>query len=642
MLAAPTGKAAYNIKGVTLHRALFIAANQKMEYRQLTWDNLNIARNKFRGVEWLLIDEFSMLGKRMLKFIHLRLQEIRGSQLPFGGMNIVLFGDLHQLQPVKDGWIFENMDDAYGPLATNLFKDYFTLFELHEIMRQKDDIQFAEMLNRLRTASQSEDDISILKTRVMSSERSLELTSVPHYFTANVLKDAFNLEILNRSPGRTVTVCAIDVAPSDIPKQEQAKALHAAKTKDMNATGKLPYELLLKEGQLYEVTANIAVEDGILNGADCILRRIEETLGDKLPLCLWVQFLDPVAGQEKRKTVTHAYSKYTKQQWTPITPMKRTFVASKKNIKVTRLQFPLQLASARTIHKAQSATHEKVIIDMSGCDNAPRHFWDHMHYVAFSRSTTLNGLHIVDVNESRIRSSQKVKEYLTCDRRLMELNFTPTYKTNTTLKVYFNNICSIRRKWQAAKGNHNIASADVIFLAETWLSSNNQSQDFGLPHHEQFRSDSNIMESHRGILMYIHDTLEATGVTMHQSNDMEAVQGIVHKGHFKLQVIGLYKPPSASHAGFVDYLAGLLSSFDMHSPVLIVGDINIDMLDQAGGQFKKHMKDTYGLCQIIRQSTTFEGTLIDVAFTNVTQSTSDVIVNTWSGHHSLVVHVPIV
>ena len=88
LLVAPTGRAAYNIHGCTIHRAFMIAANQKLEHRALSWDNLNILRNRFHGIEWIFLDEFSMVGNTMLKPIHLRLQEAKGNWSPFGGVNM--------------------------------------------------------------------------------------------------------------------------------------------------------------------------------------------------------------------------------------------------------------------------------------------------------------------------------------------------------------------------------------------------------------------------------------------------------------------------------------------------------------------------------------------------------------------------
>ena len=81
-----------------------IAANQKLEHRALSWDHLNTLRNWFHGIQWILLDEFSMVGNTMLKLIHLQLQEAKGNKLPFGGVNIICVGDLYQLQPVMQSY----------------------------------------------------------------------------------------------------------------------------------------------------------------------------------------------------------------------------------------------------------------------------------------------------------------------------------------------------------------------------------------------------------------------------------------------------------------------------------------------------------------------------------------------------------
>ncbi|MCG8622811.1 MAG: AAA family ATPase, partial [Proteobacteria bacterium] len=151
LLIAPTGKAAHNIKGHTIHAAFHIPANQSLaNYTQLSWDNINSYRSKYLNLKWIICDEISMVSNYMLKFIHLRLQEIKCNNLLFGGINIITVGDLHQLKPVMGQFVFEDYKKDYGPLATNLWTENFKIYELTDIMRQKDDKQFAQLLNRLR------------------------------------------------------------------------------------------------------------------------------------------------------------------------------------------------------------------------------------------------------------------------------------------------------------------------------------------------------------------------------------------------------------------------------------------------------------------------------------------------------------
>ena len=94
----------------------------------------------------------------MFNFLNLRLQKIMGNKEPFGGISLMTVGDLFQLKPVFDKWIFENSQIGYDALASNIWAQYFTLLEFTEIMRQKDDKEFAELLNRLREGKHSKDD----------------------------------------------------------------------------------------------------------------------------------------------------------------------------------------------------------------------------------------------------------------------------------------------------------------------------------------------------------------------------------------------------------------------------------------------------------------------------------------------------
>jgi hypothetical protein len=111
-----------------------------------------------------------MVGNKMLHYIHRRLQQITGSERVFGGISILAVGDLFQLKPVFDGWIYENLKEDYGPLVSNLWKDHFKMFCLREIMRQKECKEFANLLNRLREQKHSENDIKILKERQLNSQ----------------------------------------------------------------------------------------------------------------------------------------------------------------------------------------------------------------------------------------------------------------------------------------------------------------------------------------------------------------------------------------------------------------------------------------------------------------------------------------
>ena len=124
LLCAYTGLAAYNIQGTTLHTVLSIEPNKKITYKRLSDDKRNTLQTKYMHLSVLIIDEVSMVGSEMLKFLYLRLQEIKGNKKDFGGVHVILVGDLFQLRPVGDGWIFINNSCDYASLAPNLWKTY--------------------------------------------------------------------------------------------------------------------------------------------------------------------------------------------------------------------------------------------------------------------------------------------------------------------------------------------------------------------------------------------------------------------------------------------------------------------------------------------------------------------------------------
>ena len=83
--------------------------------------------------------------------------------------------------------------------------------------------------------------------------------------------------------------------------------------------------------------------------------------------------------------------------FTPIIRVKRTFIV--KDHWIHRIQFPLCQAAAHTIHVSQSSTYPEIYVDLETISTPPKSFWEHMHYVAFSRVTSLKGLYIENINK---------------------------------------------------------------------------------------------------------------------------------------------------------------------------------------------------------------------------------------------------
>lgn len=145
LLTAFTGTAAFNISGNTLHSLLKLPRSLKPPYQGLG-NLIDEVRAQLSNAEIIVIDEVSMISKPLFAYINWRLQQIKGSKKPFGGMSVLAVGDFYQVPPLgksKPLCVFEeNTNDVW--------KDNFQMITLTEIMRQKEDISFAELLNRIR------------------------------------------------------------------------------------------------------------------------------------------------------------------------------------------------------------------------------------------------------------------------------------------------------------------------------------------------------------------------------------------------------------------------------------------------------------------------------------------------------------
>ena len=145
---------------------------------------------------------------------------------------------------------------------------------------------------------------------------------------------------------------------------------------------------------------------------------------------IWVQLDDENVGFKTRQDNRHLYVQGIEPTWTPIKPVTTQFYVGKtKSAQAVRKQFPLRLAAAKTVHRSQGET--QIVVNLKAKRPIP-----HMHCVALSRVTTIQGLYVTDLCENRISGDQKVvaeMEQLRTERRL-QLCFTPLYgvKMNRT------------------------------------------------------------------------------------------------------------------------------------------------------------------------------------------------------------------
>ena len=645
LLCAYTGLAAYNIQGSTLHTAFCIEPNRRLKFTHLSDNKRNTMRTQYMNLSVLIVDEVSMVGNEMLNFLYLRLQEIKGNKEPFGGVHVILVGDLFQLRPVGDAWIFANNNNDYSSLAPNLWRKHFTMFELTEIMRQKDDAQFAEMLNRTREGKHTEEDLGSLKTRtvVPESDSYQAIKNELHLFPCNAAVDAHNQNIYAGTAGEKVEVKCIDVVLGEDTNRVKSNLLNQLKGKKMNDTGNLAESLCVAVGLCYDTTHNIAVKDGICNGTPCIVKKIHYFESENaIPSCMWVQFPDVNIGRQTRRDNHYYYKKYVQisKDWTPIWAVKRTFMFRRKAI--VRQQFPLKASSAKTIHKAQGQTKSQIVVDMtSGCR-------PHQHYVAFSRVTRLQGLHLLNGLSGEIKVDQAVikeMERLRSDARVT-LCYRPVSLNRFDLVTVFQNVQSLHLHMSLVQADRTFANADVVCLAETRLHKDDLDVDYMFEgFHPIIRNDQNdnrheVRPPH-GLAIYVrkcHQVLSIHRISMEQFESL-VVDVLNSHSCVRFSIVVVYKAPGCVFGDFRKHVMSL-SKLCFSDELLIVGDFNFDVQNDQNTNFLKVMTSAFPKAKQLKTTSTTKGnTVLDIAFTNCDNAHSDIITCVWSYHHTLVTSI---
>jgi len=286
---APTGKAAFNIGGMTLHTTFSLPVSQcKTDIKNLSADLRNTLHSKLEDLKVVKINEISMVSITMFKQIDFRLKEIFHTTEKFGGKSIICFGDFHQLRPVQDRFVFQASSSKYDSLFENTLWEPFKAFELTEIMRQKNDQQFANALNNLSIGMCTDYDIALFKSREMTNLSLLPPSETIRLFKTNEEVDAYNRYSLSQNQNPEFVSIADDIAVGDVSCDVKNFALNTVKNLHSTKTLGLPATTVLKEGSIYMTTVNIDVEDGLVNGANGVIKKVD-TIFDK-PSRVWIVF----------------------------------------------------------------------------------------------------------------------------------------------------------------------------------------------------------------------------------------------------------------------------------------------------------------------------------------------------------------
>ena len=627
LMLAPTGKAAYNIKGNTIHSALAIPACQSLKnYKSLDSSRLNTLRSQIGRLKLIFIDEISMVGNTMFTVqIYNRLKDIKGSSLPFGGVSIVAIGDLFQLQPVMDGYIFKNMDnDEYGVLAPNVWQELFKMFELKQIMRQRESKDFAELLNRLREGNHTKQDIQKLKQRIISITNHEYPKDAPHVFIQNAKVNDFNARAHNALPAIKYSIKAHDsVIVIGADSQQLRDKILGQIPNDPRKTKQLHSVLQLAVGERTEISLNTRTDDGMTNGAGNVIKLIQVQQTGTPSGVIWVQFDHPDVGQKTRQDNRQLYINGIQPTWTPIKPITTQFAVGRtRSVQVVRKQFPLRPAAAKTIHRSQGDTESRIVVNLETRRAIP-----HIHYVGLSRVTTINGLFITDLCEDKIAVSNDVQTEM---QRLrtegqLPLSIKPIYEApNNSIKICFLNARSLHKHIDDIRHDLNYLSTDVNIFSETRFSQLDDDNLYHIKDYTLFRNDDTTRVSQNtrpfgGMAVYSRLDYYPGYPYCANTNGVEiTVIRLMIMPH--ISIVGAYRSPAVPITQLCSSVQHMLGCLPTQVNIFI-GDFNVNYFNssQSASLNNLFVRDN-NYRQLVSSFTTDRNTCIDHIYTNLSES----------------------
>jgi hypothetical protein len=397
-IAAPTGVAAINAGGMTLHSLFQLPfgiylpthkgqhSTMQITTRSTLFQNLHLSQSKrdvLKGLELLIIDEISMVRCDMLDAVDVMLRTVRRNQKPFGGVQVLFIGDLYQLSPVakNEEWALlkEHYESPFFFHSKVIHEAPPLCIELTKIYRQNEQT-FIDLLNSIRNNQLEEQDLQLLNSRLHKQPDEGAVTLTTH----NAKADTINDTALRKLPGLAFTF----------------KAEITGEFPDRN----YPTEeaLTLKRGaRIMFIKNDSSEEKQYYNGKMATITHVDE---------------DAIEAEFD----TGGTMDVPKEVWRNI---RYLYNSKTDTIEEEELgsftQYPLRLAWAITIHKSQGLTFQKAGID-AGSSFAPGQV-----YVALSRCTSLEGLTLQSViTEKQIITDPHVVAYsrqLTREHELIDL-----------------------------------------------------------------------------------------------------------------------------------------------------------------------------------------------------------------------------
>ena len=571
-----TGTAAANIQGQTLHSAFGFSFDNK--HHTLSDKKREEKRNALKNLKMVIIDEVSMVRVDMHYQLDLRLQEIKEKpNVPFGGVALVCFGDLMQLKPCLGRYICDKPSNPEFHVTHYLQSRWLMLkvLNLETNHRQGEDKSYADMLNRIRTGDQTEEDIEKLKTRVRPAGHPdlKEVTLIISCTRKTVAK--YNAAYIESLTGEEIKV---DARHHLATKKKFKPKVHAEGTVGESS---FMNELKLKLGAKVILIHNIDTADCLTNGQMGTLMGVLYTV-DKKEDKLVVKFHNKNAGKNRRKKYPGITAKFPGGTVIERTTFK--YCLSSKHSQAASqaavVQFPLKLAYAITTHKIQGQTIAKpckVLLDIESSFEAA------MVHVMLSRVQEMNQVFILEkLTESKIRTDKLALIELRA-MNARSINNNPSVwnkKSMDSIKVASLNCARLEPHIEDVWHDFKLKKADIIHMQETWVMDGSDTLPLGYPE-KGYREQFVNVGPGKGLVTYYNEKFR------HERDVKTDTFQITKFTSKNMDSINMYRSQNGNLSNVCDCLTGLI---DTDKTTIITGDFNLCSVMKGNNKITSYLK----------------------------------------------------
>ena len=603
VVLAPTGVAAVNVDGSTIHSTLGIIPDRSSGkcVCKLSDKKRSSLRQRFSELMVIIIDEISMVSNKLLLYIHQRLCDIFGDtdDNPFAGISIIACGDFYQLPPIQQRPVFAEYSDQMLNIA-HCWR-YFKIAELTEVMRQKGDQTFIDVLNNIRQGKITDKDIKLLESRFISENNPDFPFDTIHIWAENAFVNEHNRKMLEQLPGEQKEILALDKIPENIPES----VLNKIYERNQMETGGLAYKLIIKLNAQVMLTTNIDVEDKLCNGQIGKIRHLAyDSRGDIKKIYLEMEGDD--VGLKAMNS-----DKYNRaHKLVPIERVEKEIKIKKNRSSspsIKRLQFPLVLSWACTVHKVQGKTFSKIVFSFNLLKQ--KRFNSGQVYVGLSRVTSLQGLFLTGkFNKKSITLDQRATDeynYMRINAPLQPVEIIEPLDDDT-LTFCLLNVRSLQKHAIDLKMDESLIKSHLLFLTETQLTSGSDTQSIRETL-SPFLVSTNSLNHHRfsNIALAHQPMIEIL-------NKYDIPGGSIYTllrptiSNMPLNFILMYRQNQLRKTDFLNKIIQLLRQVDLAH--VIMGDFNFDIY-KDDSKFLRDFLSDYKM--IVGSSTHISGSLID-------------------------------